>query len=197
MGEIKSAAEIAREKIERLGGVTEEERLKWKYVPEGEKLAARYIKEDYNLVTELDKYEEKARKHIIDGSTDIFIRNISLPKNEMARRNTKKAMEGLKTVKSDKVAVENVFSKIRHVLEHYVQQGEQQKKQAYESLKAEFEARIQQAIKQQTGVNAAQMKIDVERQPQFQEEWQKLQAQLESQYTQLLDEYKQELSAIA
>jgi hypothetical protein len=197
MGEIKSAAEIAREKIEKLGGVTEEERLKWKYVPEGEKLAARYIKEDYNLVTELDKYEEKARKHVIDGSTDIFIRNISLPMNEMARRNTKKAMEGLKTVKSDKVAVENVFSKIRHVLEHYVQQGEQQKKQAYESLKAEFEARIQQAIKQQTGVNAAQMKIDVERQPQFQEEWQKLQAQMESQYTQLLDEYKQELSAIA
>jgi flagellar biosynthesis component FlhA len=197
MGEIKSAAEIAREKIEKLGGVTEEERLKWKYVPEGEKLAARYIKEDYNLVTELDEYEEKARKHVIDGSTDIFIRNISLPMNEMARRNTKKAMEGLKTVKSDKVAVENVFSKIRHVLEHYVQQGEQQKKQAYESLKAEFEARIQQAIKQQTGVNAAQMKIDVERQPQFQEEWQKLQAQMESQYTQLLDEYKQELSAIA
>ena len=196
MGEIKSAAEIAREKVEKLGEVTEEERLKWKYVPEGEKLAARYIKEDRNLAAELDKYEEKARKYVTEGASDILIRNINLPKNDIAKRTNKKAMEGLKTVKNDKVAVENVFSKMRHVLDHYVQEGEQQKRQAYESLKADFEAKIQQAVQQQIGVNA-HMKINVERQPQFQEEWQKLQAQLDSQYIKLLDEYKQELSAIA
>lgn len=196
MGEIKSASEIAREKVEKLGVVTEEERLKWKYVPEGEKLAARYIKEDCNLVTELNSYDEKARKYIIDGINDILIRHIDLPRDDAAIRTNKKAMEGLKAAKNDKVAVENVFSKMRHVLEHYVEQGEQQRKQTYESLKVEFEARIQQALKQQTGVNA-QMKIDVERQPQFQEEWMKLQAQLDSQYTKLLDEYKQELLTIA
>jgi len=196
MGEIKSASEIAREKVEKLGVVTEEERLKWKYVPEGEKLAARYIKEDCNLVTELNSYDEKARKYIINGINDILIRNIDLPRNDAARETNKKALEGLKAVKNDKVAVESVFSKMRHVLEHYVEQGEQQKKQAYESLKVEFEARIQQALKQQTGVNA-QMKIDVERQPQFQEEWMNLQAQMDSQYTKLLDEYKRELLTIA
>jgi hypothetical protein len=195
MGEIKSAAEIAREKIEKLGEVTEEERLKWKYGPEGEKLAARYIKTDCNLVSELNKYEEKARKLVIRGINDILLRNISLPKNSAAGKATKKAMEGLKAIKNDKVAVENVFSKIRHIMEHYTQQGEQQKKQAYETLKKEFEARIQQAIKQQMGVNA-QMKIDVERQPQFLEEWHKVQAQMESQYVTLLEEYKKELAAI-
>jgi hypothetical protein len=195
MGEIKSAAEIAREKIEKLGEVTEEERLKWKYVPEGEKLAARYIKTDCNLVNELNKYEERAKKLVIKGISDILLRNISLPRNDVARRITKKAMEGLKTVKIDKVAVENIFTKIRHIMDHYTQQGEQQKRQAYESLKTEFEARVQQAIKQQMGVNA-QMKIDIEKQPQFIEEWQKLQAQMESQYMTLLDDYKQELTAI-
>jgi hypothetical protein len=195
MGEIKSAAEIAREKIEKLGEVTEEERLKWKYVPEGEKLAARYIKTDCNLVNELNKYEGKAKEIVVKSIGDILLRNISLPRNEVVMRTTKKAMEGLKTVKNDKVAVENVFSKIRHIIDHYTQQGEQQKRQAYESLKTEFEAKIQQAIKQQTGVNA-QMKIDIERQPQFLEEWRKVQAQMESQYLTLLDEYKQELAAI-
>ena len=196
MGEIKSASEIAREKVEQLGEVTEEERLKWKYVPEGEKMAARYIKGDYNLATELDRYGTEARKYVAEGASDILIRNIGLPKNDIARRNNKRAMEGLKIVKNDKVAVENVFSKIRHILDHYTQQGEQQKQQAYESLKAEFEAKVQQAIKQQVGINA-NMKIDVEKQPQFQEEWLKLQSQLSSQYLKLLDEYKQELSAIA
>ena len=35
MGELKSAAEIAMEKMEKLGRATDEERLEWKYVPEG------------------------------------------------------------------------------------------------------------------------------------------------------------------
>ena len=159
-------------------------------------MAARYIKGDYNLATELDRYGTEARKYVAEGASDILIRNIGLPKNDIARRNNKRAMEGLKIVKNDKVAVENVFSKIRHILDHYTQQGEQQKQQAYESLKAEFEAKVQQAIKQQVGINA-NMKIDVEKQPQFQEEWLKLQSQLSAQYLKLLDEYKQELSAIA
>ena len=197
MGEIKSAAEIAREKIAKLGDATEEERLKWKYGPEGDKLAARYLKEtNFKLAAELEKYEEKARKIVAGGVNDILLRNISLPRNEAARRSNKKAMDGLKALKNDKVAVENVFSKIRHVLDHYTENGQTQKKQAYDNLKADFEARIQQAIRQQTGVSNARMNIDVEKQPQFLEEWQRVQAQFEAQYTQLLDEYKAELAAI-
>ena len=195
MSDIKSALEIAMEKVEKLGEVTEEERLKWKYVPDGEKMAARYIKENCNLVAELSKYEEKAKKYVIAGAADILIRNIDLPKNDLAKRNNKRAMDGLKTMKSDKVAVENVYSKIRRVFDHYVGQGEQQKRQAYESLKAEFETKIQQAVQQQLGTFNA-VRIDVEKQPQFQEEWQKLQTQLSLQYIKLLDEYKQELLSI-
>jgi len=195
MGEIKSAAEIAREKLEKIGEPTEAERLKWKYGPEGEKLAARYLKEDTNLINEVKKYDDKAKKYITASVNDILIRNILLPRNEVARKTNKKAMDGLKALKSDKVAVENVFSRMRHVLDHYVQEGAKQKKQAYESLKAEFEAKIQQAIKKQTGVNA-RVKIDVEKQPQFLEEWQRVQAQMEAQYLTLLDEYKQELAVI-
>ena len=196
MGEIKSAAEIAREKLEAIGEVTEEERLTWKYVPEGEKLAALYIKEDRDLAAELNKYDDKVRQYVINGMAAILMRNIGLPRNEALRRNNKKAMDGLKAVKKDKVAVENVFSKIRHILDHYTGQGEQQKQQAYEDLKAEFAEKIRQAVRQQTGVDT-NMNIDVERQPQFQEEWRRVEAQLEVQYTRLLDEYKQELAAIS
>ena len=195
MGIIKSAAEIAKEKLEKIGEPTEQERLKWKYGPEGEKLAALYLKEDTNLISEVKKYDDKAKQFIATSVNDILLRNISLPRNEAARKINKKAMDGLKALKNDKVAVENVFSRMRHVLDHYVQEGAKQKKQAYEALKSEFEAKLQQAIRQQTGVNA-RMKIDVEKQPQFQEEWQRVQAQMEAQYTNLLDEYKKELAAI-
>lgn len=196
MDDIKSALELAMEKIEKLGDVTEEERLRWKYFPEGEKLAARYIREDFNLVAELSQYEESARRYILAGVEDVLIRNIDLPKDDLAKKNNKRAMDGLKNLKNDKVSVENVYSKLRHIFNHYMEQGEQQRKQAYQSLKAEIEAKVQQAVQQQLGLPTP-VRIDVERQPQFQEEWRKVQAQLDSQYLTLLGEYKQELSSIS
>jgi len=195
MADIKSAQEIAMEKVEKLGEATDEERLRWKYVPEGEKLAARYLKQDYNLVVELGRYEEEARRYIIEGAGDILIRNINLPQDNLVKRNNSKAMDGLKILKSDKVSVENVYSKIRRIFNHYVEQGEQQRKQAYQSLKTEFEAKVRQLMQQQLG-SFVGIKIDVERQPQFQEEWRKIQTQLDLQYLKLLDEYKQELLSI-
>ncbi|MBA7662137.1 hypothetical protein ES703_70163 [subsurface metagenome] len=194
MGGIKSAIEIAMEKVEKLDKATEEERLKWRYIPEGEKLAVKYLKQDCNLVVEMSQYEENIAKYVIEGASDILIRNISLPKNDLAKSNNRKAMDGLKNLKRDKVGVENVFSQIRRVFNHYVEQGEQQRRQAYESLKTECEAKIQQVIQQQTG--SVGIKIDVERHPQFQEEWLKIQAQLDLQYLKHLDEYKQELLSI-
>ena len=196
MGDIKSALEIAMEKVEKLGKATDEERLKWKYVPEGEKLAARYLKQDCNLVVELGQYQENIRKYIIEGAEDILIRSINLPKDDLAKRKNRQVMDGLKNLKSDKVGVENVYSKLRRIFEHYKEQGEQQRKQAYESLKAEFGAKIQEAVRQQLG-SFAGVRVDVERQPQFQEEWRRIQAELDSQYVMLLDEYKRELRAIA
>ncbi len=196
MDNIKSARELAMEKIEKLGEATDEERLKWKYVPEGEKLAARYLQQDCNLVVELSQYEETARRYVIEGAGDILVRNISLPKDDLAKENNKRVMDGLKNLETDKIAVENVYSKMRRVFNHYTEQGEQQRKQAYESLKAEFEDKVQQAVQQQLG-SSMKIRIDVERQPQFQGEWRKIQTQLDSQYLKLLDEYKQELSGIA
>lgn len=196
MGDIKSALEIAMEKVEKLGEVTDEERLGWKYVPEGEKLAAKYITKDVNLVSEFGRYEEKAKQYVIKGAVDIMARNINLPRNDPAKRNNKRAMEGLKTLKNGKVDVENVYTKIRRIFSHYAEQGEQQRKQAYESLKAQFEAKVQQAMQQQMSLPAG-VKIDVEKQPQFQEEWRRIQSQLDSQYLRLLDEYKQELLNIS
>ena len=71
MDDIKSAREIAMEKLAQIGEPTEEERLRWKYVPEGEKLAASYMKENCNLVDEVGHYQEKERKYVIEGIDDI------------------------------------------------------------------------------------------------------------------------------
>jgi len=194
--EIKSALEIAMEKVEKLGEVTEEERLGWKYVPDGEKLAGRYLKQNLNMLSELGKFEDRAKKYVMKGAQEVLIRNLELPRNDYLRKKNRRVMDGIKLLKNDKVGVENVFSKVRRIFDHYVEQGEQQRRQAYESLKVDVEARIQQALKQQIGT-LANVRIDVEKQPQFQEEWRRVLSQMDAQYISLLDEYKQELMAIA
>jgi hypothetical protein len=196
MGEIKSAREIAIEKMAGLGEATEEERLRGKYVPEGSRLAARYIAEDCNLVLELGKYDEKIKEYILEGLSDILIRNISLPDSDLVKKRNRRAMDGLKAVKKNQVGLENVYSKIRRIFDHYQDMGEQQRNQAYLSLKTEFEAQVRQALQQQLG-SLTGMQIDVEKQPQFQTEWRRRLAQLDSEYLKLLGELRQELAAIS
>ncbi len=193
--DIKSAREIALEKAAKISAATPEERLKWQYVPEGERLGVKYLNEDLNLIVDLQRYPENVRQYINEGAEDILIRNINLPKDDGARKSARRAMDGLKILKRDKAALENVYSKLRRIFNHYAQQGQQQKQEAYETLKVQFAAKLQEAIKQQTGTTAG-YKIDVERQPQFQEEWRRVQAQLDLQYIKLLDEYKLELKAV-
>lgn len=196
MGDIKSAFEIAMEKVEKIGKASDEELTRWKYTPEGEKLGARYLKEDFDIIAELNQYDATNIKYISDGAISTLVHNISLPKNETAKKLNKRAMEGVKLIKKDKVKVENIFSQVRRLFNHYNEQGEQQRQQAFQQVKAAFEAKIQQALMQQTG-SAAGIKIDVEKHPQFQEEWRKVQNQLDQQYLQLLNGYLEEIMEVA
>jgi hypothetical protein len=194
MDEIKSAFERAMERVNDIGEASAEEKMKWKYIPEGQKLATEYLKEECNLTVEINKYGDKEKPFVVHGAEEVLLRNIDLQVNDIIKKNNKKAMEGIKALKKDKGAVENVYSKIRNIFSHYEQEGEQQRKQSYEMLKQDFQAKIQQVMRQQgvsTGAN-----IDIERQPQFQEEWRRVSAQMDSQYYGLLDEYKKEIISI-
>lgn len=192
--EVKSAFEIAMEKLNEVGESTAEERLEWEYVPQGEQLAAKYIKEDLDLFTTLNQFSGDARKFVIKGITGVLIQNIGLPRNDFAKKNNKKVMDAIKVLKTDKPKVEAALGQFRHLFDHYATQGEQQRKQALQSLKVDFEDRLQEAAGKQ-GL-AMVGKIDVEKQPQFQQEWRRVESQLDSQYTKLLSEYKKELEEI-
>ena len=194
--EIKSAREIALEKVAKLGQATEEESLRWRYVPEGKVLAAKYLKEGQDIAGQLSSYQEKARKYVIKGAGEVLLANIGLPRNDAARNKNKKAMDALMDLKKDQASALKVIERMKSVFEHYQEQGEQQKQQAYEGLKMQFKARLEQALEQQMG-SAEGLNISVDSLPQFQEEWQRTLAQMDTQYIGHLDEYKHELRAIS
>jgi len=195
MDEMKSAYERAMERAEGLGKASEEDLTKWKYLPEGAKLAAKYLRDEFDLASEIGKYEEKVRQNVVQGAQEAFLRNIDLPRNDLAKKKSKKVMEAIKELKRDKVGIENVYTKLRRVFSHYEKEGEQQRRQTYEAVKRDFEAKLMQAAQQQLGT-APPPKVNVESHPQFQQEWRRVLAQLDSQYLKLLEEYKKEILTI-
>ena len=195
MADIKSALDIAKEKLEKMEGATEEERLRWKSLPVGEALAAKYLKGEANLLAELGKYSGRQREYIVEGISRVLANAISLPRNEEKRRANRQAMDGLKLISKDKAAVENIYSNMRRIFDHHVGQGAEQRQQAHEQLKAEFERRIKEAQQREIGAFKG-MKIDVERQPQFQEEWRRAQLRLDGPYETYLREFRHELLTI-
>jgi len=162
----------------------------------GEQLGAKYLKDDENLLAGIGRYEEKAKPFVKEGAAEVLIRTISLPKNDFIKNTNRKAMEGLRLLKNDKAQVENVFSRIRQLFSHYGDQGEKQKRQALQSLKIDFEARLRPEIEKQMGTLGG-ANIDVEKLPQFQQEWRKVLNQLDSQYLVLLKDYKEALGHLA
>lgn len=195
MSEMKSAWEKAMEKVEKLGKLSDEELKHLEYVPAGNKLAARYLKEqDYNLDAELTKYKGTGvRKYIIQGAEEIFLGNITLPRGEQAKQTTRRAMAGLKLLKENKNQLEAVFDRINNLLTYY----EQARQQTYMQFRQSFETKLQeasQALQQQLGTTVS---IEPELQPQFQEEWRKISSQLDAQYEKALEDHRQQILKIA
>ena len=195
MGEMKSAWEKAKEKVERLGKPTEDEVKLFECVPVGNKLAARYLQEtDFDLDAELTKYKGTGlRKYIAQGVQEILLNNIILPQNETDNQLIKRAMAGLRVVKENKNQLEPVLDRITNLLNYY----EQARQQTYTQFKKEFEAKLQEAsqsLQNQPGNTAS---IEAQLQAQFQAEWHKLRSQLNAQYDKVLEEHKQQIQKIA
>ena len=68
MGRIKSAYEKAMERAEQLAPPTEEERLEWKWGPEGKRLAGAFMKSKVDLAEEVEKVEQPARQLSAQGA---------------------------------------------------------------------------------------------------------------------------------
>ena len=194
MGELRRAFDIAMERAEKLGEESPEEIKKRDFVPQGERLAARYLKGQCDLLVELSKYDDQARGYVAEGAKGVLLRNLEVPKNDVVKRTNRRAMEGIKSLKQDKGGVENVYSKLRRLFKHYDEEGKEQRSETYERLKQDFYRNLQQLAQQQgipTGIS-----IDVERHPQFQEQWQLTLTKLDAQYHTLIEEYKREIERI-
>jgi hypothetical protein len=191
MGEMKSAWERALEKVEGMGKLTEDEAKHIEYLPAGNRLAAKYLENtEFDLNAELTKYKgTSARKHIIQGAEEIFVRNITLTYHEKAKQTTRRAMAGIKILKENKGQLDAIYERIENLLNYY----EQARQQTFTQFKQGFEAKLQStaaALQQKRGDATS---LEAELQQQFQQEWHKISSQLDAQYEKALEEHRQQI----
>ncbi|HCJ78796.1 MAG TPA: hypothetical protein DHV84_02075 [Desulfotomaculum sp.] len=192
MEKIKSAYEKALERAEKIT-VSPEQLEAMEYAPKGSQAASQYMQDkSFTLEEEFKKYEAKIQKHLKAGAEETFLSNIRLPENEAAKENNKRAFEGILALKRDKKAVNQVFGEMEYLFDYYAKAINQN----YQNLKANMNKRLaaaQQALEKQLGTK---VKLEVEKQPEFLQEWRKIQFQINAQYENHLKEHKEKIRQI-
>jgi len=185
MAEIKSTLEKVMERAASMGRASQEEIQSEERVKEGMRMAADYLqgKEvDFSGILEATGVSALVKK----GLVQVFLRNITLPRDDEGQR-AEKAMQGLLELAKGSGDLVSVFRDMKGILEHY----QQHKKEIHQQVEEAFRQQMEQALAQQTGQKGLGMKVDPRMHPKFQEEWSKVKADLDGQYNQVLQQHKE------
>ena len=191
MSEIKSAFEIAMERINKMSDATDSEKLKWKLAPVGKDLAMSYMKGETSLEEGLSGYSKEEGKYVREGIEEVLLDQIALPNDDKISPQFTKALDGIVSVKSDQSMARKIAQAINQLMDSFVTQGADQRKQAAEMVKESLAGKLR--------ANASRMKIDtssinVELLPQYHEELSKVVVQINEQYQLRLNELKNYLA---
>lgn len=179
MAEIKSSLEIALEKAAKMGRATQEEMDMERWLAQGRKLGARYMNAEITELAEsLNGIAPQALPSVLAGISDIFLRNIHLPRDKSQQDDIKRACSGLLQIKG------SIIQQYVTYIDQLITQYEQVKNQYLQQLKAQMQMKLgsmKQAMAQQYGMAAASS-LNVEMLPEFQKEWSEISRELDNQF---------------
>ena len=194
MDRIKSALEKAMERAEQMEAPTEEERLEWKWAPEGAKLATAFLDSKMELAAEVAKVQQPARRFLLKGIADVLLENLRLPRSEHAFQTNERILEALKQLSQGPMG--EIADRFRYVFTQYVQFHPQQQREAYDQLKELMQSQLEQAMRQQTGTQGPISPGNIEAMPEFQTQWLRTIAQLEEPYEEHLRDFRRQIQAL-
>jgi hypothetical protein len=187
MAEIKSTMDMVMERAARMaagageGDYLGEERLK-----EGMRIGAAYMRGEPGMGEKLAALPPEVKGVVRKGAVQSLLRNIFLARETEKQALADKAMQGLVEVGQGDGELLKILTEMKKILDGYRQHGEQLKEQ----LEAQFSqqmAMMEQNLAKQTGMA---MKLQPSQHPKFQEEWARIQGQLNDQYGKALQQLK-------
>lgn len=189
MAEIKSTMDMVMERAARMAaaeapaGGDEQEK-------EGMRAAAAYLRgEAVDLAALVEAKPPAAQGAFRSGVVQAMLRNIFLPREVEQQAGAELAMNGLVLVGRGSSELLAVFGEMKKLLDQYLQHRQQYREQL-EGHFAQQMAQLEATMAQKTGMA---MKLKPSQHPKFQEEWQRILTQLNDQYGNALNQYKQQI----
>lgn len=190
MAEIRSTMDLVLERAAQMGKASDNELEQEEAEKKGMQLAARYLDggED-NPAALLEQEQPSLQVAIRKGMAETLLRNLFLPRDEHAQQRTERAARGLIDLAAGGGDIVTICRELQHIIGQYRQHREQLRGQLEEQVRMQYE----QVMASQGAGMSDELKIDPTRQPKFQEEWARLEAELDGQYNQALEQYRNQL----
>lgn len=190
MAEIKSALELALEKAEQYGRASKEDLLLEKHQEAARQTAVRYLRdEEVDLKEMLAAIPPEAQTKARQAMKEVFLRNITLPREEKVDPRQQRALEGLLAVAGNLKAM----SRLKAEVEQLWQQFLLARNTAYQQLKNSFRQTLgnyTRALEAQLG---AKVRLEADQLPEFQQEWRKFETSLTNQFEPILADRKEKM----
>ena len=189
---IKTALERALERMKDFKEVSAGEINALEHGPRGRALGASFLKEaDFDIVAALKDFDSGVLPYIKGGVEETLLLNIMLPGSEEDFNVSRRAMEGIYSIKQETAAAGEVLGQMGQLLNQY----RQAQAQALENFKRDFEMEVRLTRRQTRQRPGAGGELP-ERLPGFREEWGKVQSSLDAQFLGALNALKDSLREI-
>ena len=189
MAGIKSTMDLVMERAARMGTATPDEMRHEENLKQGMRLTAEYLGgQGESLADLLGSQEPGQQAALRQGMLASLLRNLFLPRDEDGIKRIERAVQGIVELNSGVGDITALCQELRTIASQYGQH----RKQLYEQLKEQMRIQIEQLLMRK-GMKADTTKIDVTMEPQFKEQWARLEMDLEGQYGQALEQFKAQL----
>jgi hypothetical protein len=188
LAEIKSALELALEKAEQYGRASKEEMELAQHQEQGRRLAVQFLKGEGDLAADLKSLPPPIQRAARLAIKEVLLRNLGLPRDQVDPRQDR-AMEGLLLVADNPKAMAQLQTELEQVLQQFLHF----RNNALQQLKGRFAAGMGQMQKAMEAQYRQPVNVDVERLPQFQEEWLRFKGQLQQQFEPVLENLKERM----
>jgi hypothetical protein len=193
MAIIKSALEIALERSKDVEADREALEAS-RFLTEGKKLASKFlaeaeIQEEVNIRAEIEKFEPKQRKSVKEGVLQALLANLTLPADEMALVQGKRAAKGFSGLTTDTRQLTRLLNQIEQFLGDYLEE----RKRLVTAVEQRYAPILRQKEQEMSRQVGAPVKIDPMMDPGFQKMLRENLAVLEDRYSEVLGQARQEL----
>lgn len=187
MAEIKSTMDMVMERAAKMAANAPSVSDTDEQIKTGMRLAAEYLDQKLtDLTTELAAQPPEMQGPVSQGMLQALLRNIGLPRDEMLKERSQRALAGVQVLagQAGAAVITATCSELQQILDQYGQHKKQVTQQLEEALlgqlKQEYMAR---------GGNPADLNAAMH--PQYGEEMAKMQGDLNNQYNQAMDQRKE------